>query len=83
MGVTLGSLMLREEHKLRVLRRIFEQQRDKVTGDWRKLHIEELITCTFCQVKEDGWVGHVGQMSGGGGGGGEDDDDDDEHISSW
>jgi hypothetical protein len=39
--------MLREEHRLRVfenrvLRRIFGPKRDKVTGDWRKLHNEEL-----------------------------------------
>jgi hypothetical protein len=38
---------LREEHKLivfenRVLRRIFGPKRDDVTGDWRKLHNEEL-----------------------------------------
>jgi hypothetical protein len=38
---------LREEHKLRVfenrvLRRIFGPKRDEVTGDWRKLHSEEL-----------------------------------------
>jgi hypothetical protein len=26
----------------RVLRRIFGTKRDEVTGDWRKLHIEEL-----------------------------------------
>jgi hypothetical protein len=26
----------------RVLRRIFGQKRDEVTGDWRKLHKEEL-----------------------------------------
>jgi hypothetical protein len=26
----------------RVLRRIFELQRDEVTGEWRKLHNEEL-----------------------------------------
>jgi hypothetical protein len=37
----------REEHKLRVfenrvLRRIFGRKRDEVTGDWRKLHNEEL-----------------------------------------
>jgi hypothetical protein len=37
----------REEHKLRVfenraLRRIFGPQRDEVTGEWRKLHNEEL-----------------------------------------
>jgi hypothetical protein len=26
----------------RVLRRIFERKRDEVTGEWRKLHNEEL-----------------------------------------
>jgi hypothetical protein len=41
------SLTLREEHRLgvsenRVLRRIFGPKRDEVTGDWRKLHDEEL-----------------------------------------
>jgi hypothetical protein len=41
------SLSLREEHGLRVfenmvLRRIFGPKRDKVTGEWRKLHSEEL-----------------------------------------
>jgi hypothetical protein len=41
------SLTLREEHKLkvfenRVLRRIFGQKGDEITGDWRKFHDEEL-----------------------------------------
>jgi hypothetical protein len=41
------SLTLREAHRLRVfenrvLRRIFGQKRDEVTGVWRKLHNEEL-----------------------------------------
>jgi hypothetical protein len=41
------SLTLREEQRLRVfenrvLRRIFGPKRDEVTGDWRKLHSEEL-----------------------------------------
>jgi hypothetical protein len=31
-----------EDHRLRVLRRIFGPKRDEVTGDWRKLHNEEL-----------------------------------------
>jgi hypothetical protein len=40
-------LTLREEHRLRVfenriLRRIFGPKRDEVTGEWRKLHNEEL-----------------------------------------
>jgi hypothetical protein len=51
MGVLYGcetwSLTLREEHRLRVfensvLRRIFGPKRDEVTGEWRKLHNEEL-----------------------------------------
>jgi hypothetical protein len=36
------SLTLREERGLRVLMRIFEPKRDEVTGEWRKLHNEEL-----------------------------------------
>jgi len=41
------SLTLREERKLRVfenkvLRRIFGPRRDEVTGEWRRLHKEEL-----------------------------------------
>jgi hypothetical protein len=46
-GCETWSLTLREEHRLRVfenrvLRRIFGPKRDEVTGDWRKLHNEEL-----------------------------------------
>jgi hypothetical protein len=46
-GCETWSLKLREECKLRVfekwmLRRIFGPKRDKVTGEWRKLHNEEL-----------------------------------------
>jgi hypothetical protein len=46
-GCETWSLTLREEHRLRVfenrvLRRIFEPKRDEVTGEWRKLHNEEL-----------------------------------------
>jgi len=29
-----------------VLRRIFGPKRDEVTGEWRKLHNEELKVCT-------------------------------------
>jgi hypothetical protein len=36
------SLTVREEHKLRVLRRIFGPKRDGVMGGWRKLNNEEL-----------------------------------------
>jgi hypothetical protein len=46
-GCATWSLALREEYRLRVfenrvLRRIFGPKRDEVTGDWRKLHKEEL-----------------------------------------
>ena len=46
-GCETWSLTLREEHRLRVfenrvLRRKFGPKRDGVTGEWRKLHNEEL-----------------------------------------
>jgi hypothetical protein len=46
-GCETWSLALREEHRLcvfenSVLRRIFGTKRDEVTGEWRKLHNEEL-----------------------------------------
>jgi len=46
-GCETWSLILREERKLRVfenmvLRRIFVPRRDEVTGEWRRLHNEEL-----------------------------------------
>jgi hypothetical protein len=45
-GCETWSLKLREEHRLRVSENrvltIFGPKRDHVTGDWRKLHNEEL-----------------------------------------
>jgi hypothetical protein len=46
-GCETWFLAVREEHRLRVfenrvLRRIFGPKRDEVTGEWRKLHSEEL-----------------------------------------
>ena len=41
-GCETWSLIFREESRLRVLRRTFEPKRDEVTGEWRKLHNEEL-----------------------------------------
>jgi len=46
-GYETWSLTLREERRLRVfenrvLRRVFGPKRDEVTGEWRKLHNEEL-----------------------------------------
>jgi hypothetical protein len=52
-----------------VLRRIFAPKRDEVTGEWRKLHKEELkhlcsSSNTIRQIKSrtDGWTGHVARM---------------------
>jgi hypothetical protein len=62
-GCETWSLTLREEHKLRVsenrVLRIFGLKRDEVTGEWRKLHNEELHNLYSSpsiisdQVKED------------------------------
>jgi len=46
-GCETWSVTLREERRLRVfenrvLRRVFGDKRDEVTGEWRKLHNEEL-----------------------------------------
>jgi hypothetical protein len=46
-GCQTWSVTLREEYRLRVcenrvLRRIFRPKRDEVTGEWRKLHNEEI-----------------------------------------
>jgi hypothetical protein len=53
----------------RVLRRIFGPRREEVTGEWRKLHIEELHNLysspdIIRQVKSRRmrWAGHVARM---------------------
>jgi hypothetical protein len=67
---------LREEGRLRVfenrvLRRIFWTKRDKATGEWRKLHHEDLndLYCSSNIVRvitsrRMKWVGHVARMGG-------------------
>jgi len=58
---------LREEQRLRVfenrvVRKIFGPKRDEVTGEWRKLHNEELNDLYFSpvdQIKKMSWVGNV------------------------
>ena len=54
-GCETWSLILREECRLRVsenrvLRRIFGPKRDEVTGEWKKLHNEELNDL-YCSPK--------------------------------
>jgi hypothetical protein len=55
MGVKLGFVTLREEHRLgvfenRVLRRIFRPKRDEVMGEWRKCITRSFVICTLRQV---------------------------------
>jgi hypothetical protein len=55
--------------EIRVLRRIFRPKRDEVTGEWRKLHNEELHILysspnIIRQIKSRRmkWTGHVAHM---------------------
>ena len=71
-GAKLGR-SVREEPRLRVfenrvLMRIFGAKRDEVTGEWRKLHNEELndLYCSHIIVRvikwRMRWAGHVPHM---------------------
>jgi hypothetical protein len=63
-----------EEHRLRVfenrmLRRIFGPKRKAVTGEWRKLHNEELrdlysspSIIRIIKSRRTRWAGHVARM---------------------
>jgi len=63
---------MREEHRLRVfenrvLRRIIGPKRDEVTGEWRKLHNEELndlcISHSVVQVIKSRRMRWMGQLA--------------------
>jgi hypothetical protein len=43
----------------RVLRRIFGPKRDEVTGEWRKLHNEELVQNCLLGCTDDGGSTHL------------------------
>ena len=73
-GCETWSLTLREERRLRVfenrvLRIVFGPKRDEVTGEWKKLHNEELsdlysLTNIVRVVKSRRmrWTGHMAPM---------------------
>jgi hypothetical protein len=73
-GCETWSLTLREEHRRRVfenrvLRGIFGLKRDEVTGEWRRLHNEELYDLysspnimRVIKSRRMRWAGHVARM---------------------
>jgi hypothetical protein len=74
MGVNLGLSHSGKEQRLsvfenRVLRRIFGPKRDEATGEWRRLHNEELNdlqsspnTIRVIKSRTMRWAGHVARM---------------------
>ena len=52
--------------KNRVLRRVFGPKRDEVTGEWRKLHNEELSDLYSCGKIEKNEMGGACGVYGGG-----------------
>ena len=73
-GCEAWSLKLRDKRKLRVfenmvLRRIFGPRKEEVTGEWRRLHNEELSDLyssrnivRVIKSRRIRWAGHVARM---------------------
>jgi hypothetical protein len=73
-GCETWSLVLREEHRLRifknvVLRRVFGSERDEITGKWRRLINKELYSVFsspniiwVIKSRRLRWAGHVAHM---------------------
>jgi len=73
-GCETWSLTLREERRLKlfenkVLRRIYGPRRDEVTGDWMRLHNEEINDLysspnivRVIKSRRMRWAGHVARM---------------------
>ena len=73
-GCESWSTTLANEHKLRVfenkvLRKIYGPKRDEITGEWRRLHNEELqglyVSPDIIRIMKSQrlrWAGHVARM---------------------
>jgi hypothetical protein len=72
-GCETWSLTLREEHRRRIFEnrvlRIYGPKRDELTGDWRKLHNEELHNLysspniiRMIKSRMMRWAGHVARI---------------------
>jgi len=76
-GCETWSLTLREERRLRVfenrvLRRLFGSKKDEVTGEWRKLHNEDLRDLNslpnivrVVKSRRMRWAGHLARIGEG------------------
>jgi hypothetical protein len=76
-GCETWSLTLKEERRIRVfknwmLRRVFGHKRDEVTGEWRKLHNEQIRNfyslpniVRVVKSRRMRWAGYVARMGEG------------------